>query len=110
MTLERRSRAFLVLNASGAVKARPNSRLTNAEGDKFMYSSNKMLALQVRTKIAFDDMIEKIKSSERGQTAVEYAGIAFVVALVAVALIAKKQTIADAISKKITDAINKIMG
>ena len=73
-----------------------------------MYSTNKMLALQVRTKIVFDDMVEKIKSSERGQTAVEYAGIAFVVALIAVALISKKGDISDAIGNKIKDAINQI--
>ena len=73
-----------------------------------MYSTNKMLALQVRTKIAFDRMIERVKPSERGQTAVEYAGIAFVVALVAGALITKQGEIADEILKKIKEALTKI--
>ena len=75
-----------------------------------MYSTNKMLALQVRTKIAFDDMIEKIRNSERGQTAVEYAGIAFVVALVALFLIQQKEAIAGKVLQKITEAIDKITG
>ena len=63
---------------------------------------------QVRTKIAFDRMIERVKPSERGQTAVEYAGIAFVVALVAGVLITKQGEIADEILKKIKEALTKI--
>ncbi|EGF50678.1 hypothetical protein HMPREF9056_02678 [Actinomyces sp. oral taxon 170 str. F0386] len=80
----------------------------STEEDSFMYSTNKMLALQVRTKIAFDRMIERVKPSERGQTAVEYAGIAFVVALVAGVLITKQGEIADEILKKIKEALTKI--
>jgi len=75
-----------------------------------MYSSNKMLALQVRTKIAFDTMLERIKNSERGQTAVEYAGIAFVAALIVVALATQKDKIAEGIGNKIHEAIGKITG
>ena len=53
-------------------------------------------------------MIERVKPSERGQTAVEYAGIAFVVALVAGVLITKQGEIADEILKKIKEALTKI--
>jgi hypothetical protein len=73
-----------------------------------MYSTNKMLALQVRTKVAFIKMTERIRLSERGQTAVEYAGIAFVVALVAAVLITKQGEIAGWISGKIKEALDKI--
>lgn len=73
-----------------------------------MLSTNKMLALQVRTKTAFDRMVQCVKESERGQTAVEYAGIAFLVALIAVALIGANTQIGDAIKAKITEAINQI--
>ena len=75
-----------------------------------MYNTNKMLALQVRTKIAFVMMIDRIKSSERGQTAVEYAGIAFVVAMIALFLIGKQSEIGEKIVGKIGEAIDKITG
>ncbi|MBO3723780.1 hypothetical protein J5X07_01820 [Actinomyces bowdenii] len=71
-----------------------------------MFSTNKMLALQVRTKMAFEQM----KNSERGQTAVEYAGIAFLVALIALALIGANSEIGDAVKAKIIEAIDKITG
>ena len=73
-----------------------------------MYNTNKMLALQVRTKIAFGMMIDRIKSSERGQTAVEYAGIAFVVALIAAVLINNRTEIGEAIRDKIKSALDQI--
>ena len=75
-----------------------------------MYSTNKMLALQVRTKIVFDDMVEKIKSSERGQTAVEYAGIALVAgAIIGIVITAAKGSdIGTTIIDKIKGAINDL--
>ena len=75
-----------------------------------MFSTNKMLALQIRTKAAFEQMAERLKESERGQTAVEYAGIAFLVAVVAALLITKKSEIADPVIGKIGEAIQKIVG
>lgn len=73
-----------------------------------MFSTNKMLDLQIRTKMAFDHMMDRMKGSERGQTAVEYAGIAFFVALLAVALYAKRGDISDAVGAKIVEAVNEI--
>lgn len=73
-----------------------------------MFSTNKMLALQVRTKMVFEHMAERLKDSERGQTAVEYAGIVFVGALVAVTLIGYKTEIGESIYQKISNALETI--
>lgn len=73
-----------------------------------MFSTNKMLALQVRTRMVFEQMVERLKDSERGQTAVEYAGIVFVGALVAVALIRYKDQIGESIYQKISNALEAI--
>lgn len=73
-----------------------------------MLSTNRMLALQLRTRAAFERVVERMKDAERGQTAVEYAGIAFFVALVAVALIGKNSAIGSLIFGKISEAIGKI--
>lgn len=75
-----------------------------------MLSTNKMLDLQIRTKIAFEGMMGRIKDSERGQTAVEYAGIAFFVALLAVVLFNQRDAIASAVGQKVVEAIGRITG
>ena len=73
-------------------------------------NNNALLRLQVRIQQAWID----IRDSERGQTMVEYAGIALVVAALIVAVIGGVKgggnNIGSAITKKIADTIKNLKG
>ena len=73
-------------------------------------NNNALLRLQVRIQQAWID----IRDNERGQTMVEYAGIALVVAALIVAVIGGVKgggnSIGSAITKKIADTIKNLKG
>ena len=74
-------------------------------------NNNALLRLQVRLQQAWIDF----RDGERGQTMVEYAGIALVAAAIIVAVITflngqQDSEIGSAITKKIKEAIDKIQG
>ena len=74
-----------------------------------MMNNNALLRLQVRLQQAWIDL----RDSERGQTMVEYAGIALVVAAIVGAVIgiagSRGRGIGGAIIGKIIEAIEKIL-
>lgn len=65
---------------------------------------DQILALQVMAAMFIDD----IRNSEKGQASAEYAGIIFVVILIAAALAAGASDIGNAIVTRITEAINNM--
>ena len=67
-----------------------------------------MQDITLRTTVAFQNFLARLKDDEEGQAAVEYGGILAVIALIFVALFALN--LDTTISNAVKDAVNSILG
>jgi len=67
-----------------------------------------MQDITLRTTVAFQNFLARLKDDEEGQAAVEYGGILAVIALIFVALFALN--LDSTISNAVKEAVNSILG
>jgi len=67
-----------------------------------------MQDITLRTTVAVQNLLARLKDDEEGQAAVEYGGILAVIALIFVALFALN--LDSTISTAVKDAVNSILG
>jgi len=67
-----------------------------------------MQDITIRTAVAVQNLLHRLRDDEEGQAAVEYGGILAVIALIFVALFALN--LDSTISNAVKDAVNSILG
>lgn len=66
-----------------------------------------MQDISIRTAVAIQNLVQRMRDEERGQTAVEYAGILVLIALIFVAIFATN--LDTAVRDAVNDAKGKIL-